>query len=628
MNPVDRDVLVWALQRRLAMVLAVMLAVMLLLLLRSWYLQVLQHDQYSILAENNRVRGVAEKPERGMIFDRTGHLLVRNVPSFDLALVLDDVRGLSDTVNGLAELLDLDAEPMVKAAKRQRRTVPYLPVTIHENLTLAEVSRVEWAQLPGVVVLGAAKRDYVYGATASHLLGYVGDITETQLGNDDYRGVLPGTRVGQSGAEFSFDSALRGVPGKRRIEVDAKGFEVRELSRMPPQGGNDVYLSIDITVQQAAEKALNGRPGAVVALDPRNGQVIALASAPGVDLQALSSGVSSAHWKAILADPERPLINRAVQGVYPPGSIFKIPVAIALLETMGTEENHFCNGKYPFMGRTYRDWKKNGHGLMNLHDAIVQSCDVYFYEYGHRMGINTIADYAGQFGFGRVTGIDLPGERAGLLPSTAWKKKARGEVWFPGETLSAAIGQGYVGTTPAQVAAFMAAVAAKGVRHVPTVYLGEWHQDVAQLSLKIPEIIDTVSMKSSTQKAIVRALKGVVREGKGTGRAAYSKLATVAGKTGTAQVVSLAADDDDKKKDKKVIPRRLRDHAWFAAFAPADDPRIAVAVLVEHGGHGGGVAGPVVRQVIESYLTSVDADVSDGTVRKVLMDSRQRHPGG
>lgn len=624
MNPVDREALAWALRRRLGVALAVMLAVLLLLLLRSWYLQVLHHERYEALAKNNRARVVVQKPERGAIYDRYGRLLVTNTPSFALALVLDDVPDLEATVATVAALLDLDPKPMLARAKRERRNVPYLPVTIRENLTLREVSLIEWAHVAGVAVIGEAKRHYVFGQSASHLLGYVGEITEAQMADPRFAGVLPGTNVGQYGAEARYDESLRGVPGGRNLEVDAKGFEVRELARTPPVAGEDLYLTIDLDVQQAAEAALAGRAGSVVALDPRNGRVIALVSSPALDPEEVSRGVTSERWKAISTDPGRPLINRAVQGVYPPGSIFKIPVAAALLDTLGYQEGFYCSGEHPFKGRIYRDWKEEGHGRINLHDAIVQSCDVFFYNYGRRLGIDTIADYAGRFGFGRPTGIDLPGERAGLLPSSAWKKKARGEVWYPGETLSAAIGQGYVSATPVQVAAFMAAVGAKGARFVPGIRLGDWSQQDGRFLLDAPRPLPGVPLSAATYGILNDALKGVVSEAKGTGHAAQSPMAVVAGKTGTAQVVAIAAGVDRKKMD--TAPPHLRDHAWFAAYAPADAPTIAVAVLVEHGGHGGGVAGPVARRVIEAYLKNAERNLSDDALVAAL--NKQHQAGG
>jgi penicillin-binding protein 2 len=619
--PVEREALSWALRRRLTWAMFAMLAVFALFLLRSWFLQVLSHDKYSALAQSNRVRTVVEKPERGLVFDRYGRPLVDNVPSFDLALVLDDVADLSATVEQVAGLLGLEPEPIREAARRQRSTIPYLPVTVRKNLTLRQVADVEWAHIPGVVVLAETERHHIYGDMAAHLLGYVGEITERQLADPAYSGVLPGTRVGQYGVERSFDRQLRGVPGRRRIEVDAKGFEVRELGREPPTLGNDLYLTIDVEVQKAAEEALGDRRGAVVALDPKSGEVLALVSRPAFDAEAISRGISPEDWRRITADPGRPLLNRVVQGAYPPGSIFKVAVASAIMETLPEPYTYFCTGQHPFMGRTYRDWKIQGHGRIDLFRAIVESCDVFFYEYGDRLGIDTIADYASRFGFGARTGIDLAGENSGTLPSTQWKEETKGEIWYPGETLSAAIGQGYVTATPLQIAAFMAAVANDGKRFVPSVRLGLWDHATDRFIADVPRALSPAAVSPGTIRTLQTALKAVVGSPHGTGTAARSRLTTIAGKTGTAQVVALA-DDTLHRPDLEDVPVRLRDHAWFAAYAPTDDPRIAVAVLVEHGGHGGGVAGPVARQVIEAFMAAEKTRPGRGTLPEYLASLR------
>jgi penicillin-binding protein 2 len=619
--PVEREALSWALRRRLTWAMFAMLAVFALFLLRSWFLQVLSHDKYSALAQSNRVRTVVEKPERGLVFDRYGRPLVDNVPSFNLALVLDDVADLSATVEQVAGLLGLEPDPILEVARRQRSAIPYLPVTVRKNLTLRQVADVEWAHIPGVVVLAETERHHIYGEMAAHLLGYVGEITERQLADPAYAGVLPGTRVGQYGVERSFDRQLRGVPGRRRIEVDAKGFEVRELGREPPTLGNDLYLTIDVEVQKAAEEALGDRRGAVVALDPKSGEVLALVSRPAFDAEAISRGISPEDWRRITADPGRPLLNRVVQGAYPPGSIFKVAVASAIMETLPQPYTYFCTGQHPFMGRTYRDWKIQGHGRIDLFRAIVESCDVFFYEYGDRLGIDTIADYASRFGFGARTGIDLAGENSGTLPSTQWKEETKGEIWYPGETLSAAIGQGYVTATPLQIAAFMAAVANDGKRFVPSVRLGLWDHATDRLIADVPRALPPAAVSPGTIRTLQTALKAVVGSRHGTGTAARSRVTTIAGKTGTAQVVALA-DDTLRRPDLEDVPVRLRDHAWFAAYAPTDDPQIAVAVLVEHGGHGGGVAGPVARQVIEAFMAAEKNRPGRGTLPEYLASLR------
>jgi len=621
MIPVEREAMSWALRRRLTWAMFAMLGIFALFLLRSWFLQVLLHDKYSALAQSNRIRTVIEKPERGLVFDRYGRPLVDNVPSFDLALVLDDVADLAATVGQVADLLGLDPEPIRDAAKRQRSTIPYLPVTVRKDLTLRQVADVEWAHIPGVVVLAETERHHIYGQMAAHLLGYVGEITERQLSDQAYGGVLPGTRVGQYGIERSFDRQLRGVPGRRRIEVDAKGFEVRELGREPPTLGNDVYLTIDAEVQEAAEKALGDRHGAVVALDPRSGEVLALVSRPVFDAESISRGISPEDWRRITADPGRPLIDRVVQGAYPPGSIFKVAVASAIMETLPEPYTFFCTGQHPFMGRTYRDWKVQGHGRIDLFAAIVESCDVFFYEYGDRLGIDTIADYASRFGFGAVTGIDLGGENAGTLPSTHWKEETKGEIWYPGETLSAAIGQGYVSATPLQVVNLMAAVATGGKRFVPSVRLGLWDHEGDRFIPDLPQSLPPVAIGDGTFRMLQAALKAVVASPHGTGTAARSRVTAIAGKTGTAQVVALA-DDTLARPDLEDVPSELRDHAWFSAYAPADDPRIAVAVLVEHGGHGGGVAAPVAREVIEAFMAAEKSRPGRGTLPEYLASLR------
>lgn len=623
MIPEEREALTWTVRRRVTILMALMMLVLVVLMLRSWYLQVLHHKHYAELARNNRGRLVVEKPERGMVFDRRGRELAVNVPSFHLAMVLDDVKNLSETVDQVAGLLGVPPEPILKAARKQRSTIPYLPVRVRKDLSLKEVAEVEWAHIPGVVVLAEAERHYIYGEAVGHLLGYVGDVTEAQLVSGDYDEVLPGIRVGQYGAELSFDADLRGVTGNRRIEVDALGFEVRELSRKAPLVGNDVYLSIDIDVQKAAYKALKGRRGSVVAIDPRTGQILAMVSQPGLNPEEISRGVSDKRWKQITTAPGHPMLNRVVQGAYPPGSIFKIPVAAAILEREPGGDPLFCNGGHEFMGRTYRDWKKAGHGWVDIHKSLVESCDVYYYQYGDRLGIDTIAEFAGAFGLGRRTGINLASEHAGLVPTTRWKQETRGEVWFPGETLSAAIGQGYVLATPLQVASLLGTIGTGGKRFVPNIRMGTWERATGSLIVEQPQPLPQPPVASATYHEIKRALRGVVRELHGTGRAADSKRVSIAGKTGTAQVVSIA-EDEVEVKDQEDVAYHLRDHAWFAAYAPSDNPVIAVAVLVEHGGHGGRESAPIARQVIESYIEAGGGKLGIDERVEMLIEARKR----
>jgi penicillin-binding protein 2 len=404
-------------------------------------------------------------------------------------------------------------------------------------------------------------------------------------------------QVGQYGAELAYDAVLRGQPGEKGVEVDALGHERRVVRQTAPVQGDDLVLTIDAEVQRVAEEALHGKNGVVVALDPTNGDILAMVSHPDFDPNVLSGGLTVSRWAEFLADPGRPLNNRAIQGQYPPGSTFKIVVAAAALErrVVTRDSQVTCTGGKFFGNRVFRDWKAGGHGVVSLHRAMVESCDVYFYEVGDRLGVDAIAEFAKVFGFGEPTGINLASEKKGVIPSTAWKLATRREPWYPGETLSVAIGQGYVTVTPLQLAMMIGAVATGGERHQPR-YVREIRKREGQVVVLEPTPDDHVAVSPRTFALLREALRGVVVEARGTGGAARSPLVEIAGKTGTAQVVGMP------QRARSSSPRRFEDHAWFVAFAPMNAPRIAVVVLVEHGGHGGSAAAPIAKQVIESYL--------------------------
>ncbi|RMH08395.1 MAG: penicillin-binding protein 2 [Nitrospirae bacterium] len=584
------------LQQRLVFLKVGVMLLMGVLVLRLWQLQILDGAYYRDLAQDNRTRSVVLQPARGLIFDRHGVLLANNVPSFNLYVDLKDVPDRAELVRELGTLLKVD--PKTLATKLQPRGV-LTRVKVKSGLTLREAALIESHRLslPGVVIQAEYQRNYPVGAYAGHVLGYVGEISEDQLRQKEYEGLIRGSIVGQYGIERTYDRILRGRAGRKLIEVDALGHEKRTLSVEKPRAGDDIYLTIDFRLQKLAEDLLGEEAGAIVALDPTNGEVLALASRPSFDPNQLSRGLSPRQWQAILNDPRYPLTNRAIQGLYPPGSTFKIIMAVAALATDTVEgsDSLQCLGRYRFGRRIYRDWKPGGHGLVNLHQALVQSCDVYFYKVGHRMGINTIATYAKRFGLGQKTGIDLPGERAGIVPSPEWKQQTRGEPWYPGETISVSIGQGYVTVTPIQMAAVVAAVANGGLAAPPRLLLAVRPRETERL---VPA--HSVSAKPVIQQAdwlpqVQAALASVVTNG--TGKRAYSAVVPIAGKTGTAQVVALR-----KREYEGEVPKVLRDHAWFVAYAPTDHPRIALAVLVEHMGHGGSAAAPLAKQLIEAYF--------------------------
>lgn len=576
------------------------LVVLGVLILRAWYLQVMEGNTYRGLAETNRVRMVSVLPQRGLIFDRHGRLLVNNTPGFTAYVVPEDAPApLDPLIARLAVYLDMPEEDIRERIGGLRIAEPFTPIPIKNHLTLKEVAFIEAHRLdlPGVKIEVEAQRNYPHGAWAAHLLGYVSEVSSAQRATPEFESLPLGIQVGQYGAEQAYDATLRGRAGEKGVEVDALGHERRVVSHVPPLRGDDLHLTIDADVQLAAEDALHGKAGVVVALDPSTGEVIAMVSHPDFDPNMLSGALTPSRWAELLADPGRPLNNRAIQGQYPPGSTFKIVVAAAALERRAVtpQTQIVCKGGKYFGNRVFRDWKAGGHGIVDLHRALVESCDVYFYEVGDQLGVDAIAEFSREFGLGESTGIALASEKKGLIPSTDWKLAARREPWYPGETLSVAIGQGYVSATPLQLAMMIGTVATGGERHAPRYVREIRHRDG---TVVVPETVPAAhSAVSRRTFAVLReALKGVVVDSHGTGGAARSTVAQIAGKTGTAQVVAMAAGS------RKARVAHLDDHAWFVAFAPIDTPRIAVTVLVEHGGHGGSAAAPIAKRVIETYL--------------------------
>lgn len=583
-------------QGRLLLIRVVVLILVGLLVVRLWQLQVRDGDYYRDLSRDNRTRSVVLHPVRGFIYDRNGILLANSVPSFNLYVELSDVPDRGALIGKLVELLSLDRSEVTKTIEAHGGGTP---IRLKKGISLKEAAIVEShrVDLPGVAIRPEFQRNNPEGAYAAHVLGYVGIASEAQLAREGFQGLPAGSVIGQYGVERTYERTLRGRAGRKLIEVDALGHEKRMITVDKPHVGNDVYLTIDFRLQKLAEDLLGEEAGAIVALDPQTGDVLALASRPSFDPNALSRGLHADAWNDILQDGRHPLTNRAIQGQYPPGSTFKIIMATAALETNTIEltETLRCGGRFRFGRRMFRDWKKNGHGAVDLHRAIAQSCDVYFYRVGDRMGVDTIAAYAKQFGLGERTGVDLPSERTGLIPSSEWKQRARGEPWYPGETISVAIGQGYVTVTPLQMAKVIGAIANNGIALQPHVVRGvrgrkgEWIEEWS------PTQAAPLTLPAHQLEAIQAALAAVVTEG--TARQARSSMVRVAGKTGTAQVVSL------RSKSAEDTPKRFRDHAWFVAYAPFEHPSIAVAVLLEHMGHGGSAAAPLAKELIEAYVS-------------------------
>ncbi|WP_455243555.1 penicillin-binding protein 2 [Petrachloros mirabilis] len=584
------------LQRRLVVLRVGLLLVVALLGLRLWHLQIREGPYYRDLSENNRTRSVILEPARGLIYDRNGVLLANNVPSFNLYVSFEDVRDRGALIDRLTELIGLDPEVVKK--KLSVRGSKQLPRKIKDRLTLREATLIEShrLELPGVMIQVESQRNYPMGVTASHVMGYVGEVSAEQLEKPEFAELHQGSIVGQYGVEKFFDQIVRGQAGQKSVEVDALGHEKRTVEVDQPRPGDDLYLTIDARLQKVSEELLGEEAGAIIALDPTTGDILAMASRPAFDPNVLSRELTGKQWAEIVQDEGRPLNNRASQGQYPPGSTFKVLMAAAALEsnTMSPSSTVFCSGGYQFGRRVNRDWKAGGHGYVDLREALIHSCDVYFYTVGQRMGIDTMASFAQMFGLGQETGIELPSERVGIVPSTEWKERVKHEEWYPGETISAAIGQGYVTVTPLQMASAIGTVANNGVMYRPRLVRAILDRTTGNQQ-ELPAVPkQTLNLKPATLKLIREALADVVTEG--TATRAKSSIVTIAGKTGTAQTAALRTGPEED------IPKKLRDHAWFVAFAPVDKPKIAVAVLGEHMGHGGSAAAPLAKEVIETYV--------------------------
>lgn len=580
------------------------LVVFSVLVFRLWFLQIVNGPVYRSKSENNRIRLQDISPSRGLIFDRNGKVLVDNRPSYDLYIIPEEVQDRGRLLESLNGLIELDPQSTGKLLDKTSRNLPFKPVCVKRDMSRNELAVIETNRfnLPGVLVKVKQHRRYISGNLGSHLLGYLGEITEQQLRTGKYPDNKSGDLIGKSGVEWKWQIALNGKRGGEQVEVDAVGRKIQVVSKRPPVSGSDVYLTIDQGLQTLAEKLLKDKHGAIVVMNPNNGELLALASSPSYDPNLFVGGIGKIDWERIVSSEDFALQNRALTGQYPPGSVFKIIVALAGLQegVIDPKEEIFCNGTYSLGRSQYRCWKKYGHGKVDLHRALVESCDIYFYNMGRRLGIDRIADYSKKFGLGVKTGIDVGREKSGLVPTRAWKLKRWGVPWQEGETVSLSIGQSFILVTPLQMAGMISAVFNGGVLRRPrlTKRVGnartETTHEIAAEKKRFVEI-------RQTHLELVRdALVGVVNEPKGTGSKAKVKNIIVAGKTGTAQVVAL------KKKngggDKGEVPFKFRDHAWFVAVAPAEKPEIAIAVLVAHGGHGGSAAAPIAREIIKAYL--------------------------
>ncbi len=629
-----------------AMIAAVLMVIAMgMVISRLVWLQVVKYDYFAELSQGNRIRIEPVPPNRGLILDRNGLPLATNAPSYQLELTKEQVADIDATLNGIAEigLIDKESIPIIKRDLRVRRSFDAVPIKL--QLTENELARfaARRHQFPGVEIRPRLTRYYPLADSSVHAIGYVGAISEEdkkRLNLDDYAGT---TLTGKNGVEYAYESQLHGKAGFQQLLVNAQGRSVERigneaahLERREPVSGNDLFLTIDQRVQQAAEEALRGQRASAVAIDPTNGDIIAFVSTPAFDPNLFARGLTRPEYLALTENPDRPMFDRVIRGVYPPGSTVKPLMALAALDygVVTPENSVFCRGAYrmPGVSRPWRDWKPGGHGHVDMRKAIATSCDVYFYDLANQMGVDRIHDYLTQFGMGTLTGIDIPGEKIGLLPSTDWKKKAfrrkEAQIWFPGDTISIGIGQGYMTATPLQLAHFAATIASRGhrfkprlVRAIRNVTTGEV-KELKPAELPSPHVNDPAAWEVAAG-----GMFDVANASYGTGRGALANAQyKIAGKSGTAQVFTVAAGEKMRKAGE--LAEHLRDHALFIAFAPADAPRIAVSIVVENApGGGSAFAAPIARRILDTYLLTPEQLAEQDAKRKPAPPVAAPRPG-
>jgi len=571
---------------------------------RLYYLQILKGNKFAELSTNNRIRITKIPAPRGIIFSKNKDIFVTNNPSFDLNLIPQDTVDHRKILDAVASLLNINRVVLQKKFDSQKGRPPFEPITLKKELSWEEMSLVlsKKMDLQGISIDVVPKRLYCGEMYASHIFGFLGEVDKNEMLKHPPDEYILGDLIGKFGLEKWGEKYLHGQRGGQQSEVDAYGNRQKVLAEIDPAAGCNVTISLVPHVQKTAEDMLKDKTGTVVAMNPQTGELIALASSPGFDANLFARGIDSKEWERLTKNSRHPLLNRAIQTQQPPGSVFKIVTAIAALEEKAIDPNAkiFCPGYLSLGSRSFGCWKKHGHGLMNMHEAIVQSCDVYFYTIGLRVGIDNIHKYATMFGLGAKTGFELEGEKPGLIPSQEWKKNKFSYPWQKGETLNTAIGQGFVLCTPLQLANFFCGIANGTHIPKPRIVLAVDCENKA-VAFEA-EKIKALTVSPATLSFIRDALTGVVNEPSGTGSKAKIPNILVGGKTGTAQVISKRSVTE-KYED---TPWLLQDHAWFVSFAPTDKPEIVVSVFVEHGGHGGSVAAPIAKHIIESYLVQSD----------------------
>ncbi|NJC88377.1 MAG: penicillin-binding protein 2 [Desulfuromonas sp.] len=589
------------LRRRFIVISMIAAVIFGVLLLRLWYLQIVNDERYRELSERNRTRFIHIDAPRGTMYDRNGIMLVDSRPAFTVSVLRQEISDRQALFGRLSQLLGIEPRQL-EVRWRAGQVVPdYQPLPLLEDINRAtmEIVQEHGIELPGVIVEGKPLRAYPQGPVAPHLLGYLGEVTEEDLQRPEFTGYRPRNLIGKTGLERLFEDKLRGEDGYRLIEVNVRGRELRQLTTQKPSPGQRLTLTLDAKAQAAGEKAFGDQAGAAVALDVRNGDVLAFINRPAFDPAQFARGISGSEWKALIEDPRKPMQNRVLRGQYPPGSTFKIAVALAALEAgvVTPDTTISCSGGITLGSHEFRCWNKGGHGAVSLHRALKESCDVYFYRVGMQLGIDRLAAMCQRLGLGRPVGFPTGGERGGLIPDREWKRKRFGTDWYNGETVICSIGQGYVLATPLQLATMTATVANGGTVWKPRVVKCIERVQGNQAWAPEPEKVVESQWSPANLRALRSALEAVVNEPGGTAYRSRLPEVRFAGKTGTAQVVGRKGD-----KAADTSKYEYRDHALFVAYAPAVAPEIAVAVVVEHGGHGGSAAAPVAKAMFEAYF--------------------------
>lgn len=574
---------------------------------RLFYLQIINHEHFQMLSRDNRIKIAPVPPTRGLIYDRNGIPLAENQVSFSLEIIPEQIKNLSETLDELAKLIEISPADRQRFLRliRQRRNFESVPLRF--NLSEEEVARfsVNRLRFPAADIQARLSRYYPLGKLAAHAIGYVGRINEWEVQTLDSANYAGSSHVGKVGVEHYYENTLHGKVGYDQVETNAQGRHLRIIEHTPPVSGDDIYLTLDVNLQIAAEQALGDFNGAVVAIEPRSGAILALVSKPGYDPNPFVNGIDVKSYRELQNNRNRPLYNRALRGQYPPGSTIKPFVTLAGVEygLVSGKRGVYCPGWYRLNGEDhkYRCWKHTGHGAVDMNRAIIESCDIFFYDLAANLGIDRLSNYLSRFGFGHKTGIDISNELGGLMPTREWKRTARNQAWYPGETIITGIGQGFLNATPLQLAYATATLANRGQPVRPHILYALLPPTTKTLQVHQAELQEPISLDNSTYwDKVITAMTDVVHSASGTAkRIAIGLNYHIAGKTGTSQVFGLGQKE---KYVKENIPLELRDHALFIAFAPVESPQIAVAVIAENAGSGGAMAAPIARQVLDAYV--------------------------